>query len=252
MTVTGARRLADSITAGGRHRYGSTLPRVAGANVACVVGECAGWSGPKAAPAVYWDHCHTHGWIRGPVCAYCNCQMKVADAGVKWTEALSLHYQRCPGCSAQRPPIARWWLYELLHKSLSLRLRDSGYSPRCHDCDILHLADGNPVHEWSPKRIRIARNHLSGKSEPSNYTPWELREQQRGVLARGDRLFVTEEMYATPKEIQRLLARKSRVAFLWRKAANKGIELWIQGRDDAEMEAADFRPRRETRENAHE
>lgn len=31
-------------------------------------------------PATGWDHCHTHGWIRGPVCHGCNVTIGLEDA----------------------------------------------------------------------------------------------------------------------------------------------------------------------------
>ncbi|MFF2226898.1 endonuclease domain-containing protein [Streptomyces globisporus] len=54
------------------------------------------------APAAFWDHCHDHGLIRGPLCRSCN-----GSEGF-WVHALRgvEHLMRCPGCrKAGHPPL---------------------------------------------------------------------------------------------------------------------------------------------------
>ncbi|WP_326585393.1 endonuclease VII domain-containing protein [Streptomyces sp. NBC_00481] len=55
--------------------------------------------------AVYWDHCHTHGFVRGPVCASCNTYEGGGYRFIHRPGAVS-HLLRCDGCRRDRtvPP----------------------------------------------------------------------------------------------------------------------------------------------------
>ncbi|WP_327710043.1 endonuclease VII domain-containing protein [Streptomyces sp. NBC_00464] len=55
-----------------------------------------------AVNVMVWDHCHTHGYIRGPLCAQHNLRMRQYDEG--WERYTGdpdfIEYaRRCPGCS---------------------------------------------------------------------------------------------------------------------------------------------------------
>jgi hypothetical protein len=214
MTTTGARRLADSLAAGNRHRYGSKLPRVAGAGIRCVAGGCSwhGRSTDSISSAIYWDHCHIHGLIRGPVCGSCNCQMAEIDAGQVWQEPFISHHRRCPECPPGRPPITRKVLKKALKASYEATLWHSGYTCAL-ECDITREALGLGAHQWSDERIRDAQDHIAGKDGPTEYIPWELREYERTKL-RNQTIRIAHGIYATSSEIQRLLDRKGE--FRWR------------------------------------
>jgi hypothetical protein len=49
-----------------------------------------------------WDHCHLHGFIRGPLCAYHNGRMRRYDSGHErfiYDPHLIEHARRCAECS---------------------------------------------------------------------------------------------------------------------------------------------------------
>lgn len=49
-----------------------------------------------------WDHCHIHGFIRGPLCGYHNGRMRHYDDGKeRYIEDPDFidYARRCPGCS---------------------------------------------------------------------------------------------------------------------------------------------------------
>lgn len=218
-----AASLTASLTAGNRHRYGRGLPRLAGAGIPCSAGACSRHGSPTGtAVAIYWDHCHTHEWIRGPVCGSCNCQMAEIDAGQSWREPLITHYRRCPECPPERPPIARRVLTRALRISLQAELCDRGYECGI-ECDIIREALGLPAQQWSGERIRDAVNHLAGNDGPTEYTPWELRGYEQERL-RGRPVRIADGIYATSSEIRKLLARKG--VFRWRKSK---AELLVNG-----------------------
>jgi hypothetical protein len=77
----------------------------------------------KCAVCLVWttrpvtDHCHTHGWERGEVCASCNYHMMQHDAGEdltdpRWTltraplSAFIGHAHGCPECDPNGPDLA--------------------------------------------------------------------------------------------------------------------------------------------------
>lgn len=64
---------------------------------------CRMCPGPRQ--AVYWDHCHTHGFVRGPVCASCNTYEGGGHRFVHRPGAVS-HLLQCDGCRRDRtvPP----------------------------------------------------------------------------------------------------------------------------------------------------
>ena len=220
MPTTGARRLTESLAAGNRHRYGSGLPRVAGVGIPCVAGGCS-WHGmptESISSAIYWDHCHTHGWIRGPVCGSCNCQMSEIDAGQVWREPFITHYRRCPECPPERPPIARRVLTRALEICHRGALLSSGYICGL-ECDIIREALGLHAQQWTNERIRDAWNHIAGKNGPTEYIPWELRESEQGRL-KNQHVRIADGIYVTSAEIQKLLNRKG--ASRWRKLRIEG------------------------------
>lgn len=53
---------------------------------------------PEPRRALYWDHCHEHGFVRGPVCASCN---TTEGGGWSFTDRPGgvRHLLRCTGCS---------------------------------------------------------------------------------------------------------------------------------------------------------
>ncbi|MFD0078216.1 endonuclease domain-containing protein [Streptomyces sp. NPDC127166] len=66
-----------------------------------------GWRGlctPHSSAAVnimVWDHCHAHGYIRGPLCARHNGRMRRYDAGhTRFADDPDLieYARRCSGC----------------------------------------------------------------------------------------------------------------------------------------------------------
>ncbi len=214
MPSTSARRLTDSLAVGNRHRYGPGLPRVAGAGIRCVAAGCS-WHGMRTestSSAIYWDHCHTHEWIRGPVCGSCNCQMAEIDAGQAWREPFISHRQRCPECPPGRPPIARRVLTKALKACHESALWNGGYTCGL-ECDIIREAFDLGAQQWSDNRIRDARDQIAGKNGPTEYIPWELRENEQGRL-RDQHIRIADGIYATTSEIRRLLNRKG--IFKWR------------------------------------
>ncbi|MFB7591978.1 endonuclease domain-containing protein [Streptomyces sp. NPDC056169] len=60
---------------------------------------------PAPRRALYWDHCHVHGFVRGPVCASCNTFEGGGWEFIRRQGALS-HLLRCTGCHKARalPP----------------------------------------------------------------------------------------------------------------------------------------------------
>lgn len=60
---------------------------------------------PSPRRALYWDHCHTHGFVRGPVCASCN-TFEGGGWGFIRREGGVQHLLRCTGCHQARtlPP----------------------------------------------------------------------------------------------------------------------------------------------------
>ncbi|MER6235941.1 endonuclease domain-containing protein [Streptomyces clavifer] len=58
-----------------------------------------------ATNTMVWDHCHAHGYIRGPLCAQHNLRMRQYDSGwQRYTEDAGFieYARRCPGCSGPR------------------------------------------------------------------------------------------------------------------------------------------------------
>jgi hypothetical protein len=90
--------------------------------------KVAGWvcAVCRAAPATVLDHCHEHGYVRGPVCQSCNTQerpdhlydndIRVAQRYARLFHADAddwlRHWHRCPGCRARTtlplPHLAAW------------------------------------------------------------------------------------------------------------------------------------------------
>ena len=58
-----------------------------------------------AKPSRGLDHCHIHGWIRGPLCGGCNVRMQAIDARKPrhHDPALLKHWANCPDCAADGP-----------------------------------------------------------------------------------------------------------------------------------------------------
>ena len=60
---------------------------------------------PVPRPALYWDHCHEHGLVRGPVCASCNAY---EGGGARFLDrpGAMRHLLQCEGCLQDRtvPP----------------------------------------------------------------------------------------------------------------------------------------------------
>ncbi|WP_399142883.1 endonuclease domain-containing protein [Streptomyces sp. NBUA17] len=60
---------------------------------------------PVPRPALYWDHCHEHGLVRGPVCASCNAY---EGGGTRFLDrpGAMRHLLQCEGCLQDRtvPP----------------------------------------------------------------------------------------------------------------------------------------------------
>jgi hypothetical protein len=61
---------------------------------------------PDARPAMYWDHCHTHGYVRGPVCASCNTYEGGGGRFLNQPGAVE-HLLQCEGCHRERTVPAR-------------------------------------------------------------------------------------------------------------------------------------------------
>lgn len=57
----------------------------------------------KESPAAAWDHCHEHGYVRGPLCGSCNTR---EGTGIPYyflrLEGAALHLLECRGCLEQR------------------------------------------------------------------------------------------------------------------------------------------------------
>jgi hypothetical protein len=55
-------------------------------------------------PAVVWDHCHEHGYIRGPLCRRCNTNdYWLFRAPYRLDRRPIDHVQQCKGCAGTRP-----------------------------------------------------------------------------------------------------------------------------------------------------
>jgi hypothetical protein len=59
----------------------------------------------RADSPLYLDHCHAHGWIRGPVCASCNSVIRHLDKHgyllryqISLREEYRTHLNQCPDC----------------------------------------------------------------------------------------------------------------------------------------------------------
>ncbi|MCP3757038.1 endonuclease domain-containing protein [Streptomyces sp. TBY4] len=93
-----------------------------------ISGKVAGWTCAvcRTAPAAVLDHCHEHGYVRGPVCQSCNTldrpdhlysnDVRVADRYTRLFDTHTVdwlrHWHRCPGCRARTtlplPHLAAW------------------------------------------------------------------------------------------------------------------------------------------------
>ncbi|MFJ8098558.1 endonuclease domain-containing protein [Streptomyces griseofuscus] len=64
---------------------------------------CSLCSGPQQ--ALHWDHCHEHGFVRGPLCASCNVYEGRGSRFIRRLGAVR-HVLRCDGCRRERtlPP----------------------------------------------------------------------------------------------------------------------------------------------------
>ncbi|MER8073176.1 endonuclease domain-containing protein [Streptomyces sp. NPDC094034] len=56
--------------------------------------------------AMYWDHCHEHGFVRGPLCASCNTYEGGGHRFIDRPGAME-HLLRCKGCHRERTVPAR-------------------------------------------------------------------------------------------------------------------------------------------------
>jgi hypothetical protein len=53
-------------------------------------------------PASEWDHCHAHGFVRGPLCKSCNVKELGAFASLNpESEAIIAYYSNCPECDQE-------------------------------------------------------------------------------------------------------------------------------------------------------
>jgi len=68
-------------------------------------------------PAVVWDHCHEHGYIRGPLCRGCNANDRwLFRSPYRFDRRPIDHVEQCKGCAGTRPgpgigaAIIQYWI----------------------------------------------------------------------------------------------------------------------------------------------
>lgn len=86
--------------------------------------------------AFSWDHCHDHGYVRGPLCASCN---TFEGKGVSFLsgEGSVLHLLECPGCREQRTLPRRFHLDVVRsHLETSERHGRCRQRPRVHNAEL--------------------------------------------------------------------------------------------------------------------
>ncbi|MFI8873188.1 endonuclease domain-containing protein [Streptomyces sp. NPDC055243] len=93
-----------------------------------------------ARPATDWDHCHTHGLIRGPLCGSCNTMEGQGKEFLARPRSLQ-HLLRCNDCHTQRnlPPHHR---LAALHRHLHLNWGVQGCDWPMHMCVRLKETGG--------------------------------------------------------------------------------------------------------------
>jgi hypothetical protein len=71
-----------------------------------VCGTESAWLDPPFAlsPFYVFDHCHTHGWVRGILCLPCNSRMGFVDRGEPQDARLVAHRLTCPNCAEPGAP----------------------------------------------------------------------------------------------------------------------------------------------------
>lgn len=57
-----------------------------------------GYSGAPVSVLLHFDHCHTHGWIRGRLCLPCNNRMSRYTRLGRITEQITAQAHKCPDC----------------------------------------------------------------------------------------------------------------------------------------------------------
>ena len=130
-------------------------------------------------PAVMWDHCHTHGWIRGPVCHNCNSRMGNIDNGALKGDIYLEHRARCPECTSDRPPLSQDRKDARARVELRDRLIKEKWWEPCTNCCIVIAIHGIPISRHHINNVRRgARGRRLGKWNTAPFVPRSQRTDE--------------------------------------------------------------------------
>jgi len=148
---------------------------------------------PATTVAAYWDHCHDHGTIRGPVCRTCNGRMGSIDSGrlaydidhqdldhprspavaqglQRRAQLLGDWRLRCPDCTNPLPPpsprILARIAYADARRTARARIPHDAHPRPCQRCPVLRTAYGlsvPPRAEW--KTLTNPSRYWSGTED---------------------------------------------------------------------------------------
>jgi hypothetical protein len=108
-------------------------------------------------PAAFWDHCHDHGLIRGPLCRSCN----GSEGFWVHTRRGVEHLMRCPGCrTAGHPPIRNRAARILPTMQLLLQHYDPARHPAYGHAE---WADGPSI--WERVFAQLSAGHASAEAQ---------------------------------------------------------------------------------------